>query len=85
VSVKITQMAIGFARQDRLPEDGEGCEDDSLEKKGLLRSKQQLVNGKVRRVYAATASGRKALRAAKQRVRELFGELFEHDEGTRES
>jgi DNA-binding PadR family transcriptional regulator len=48
-----------------------------LEKKGLLRSKQQLVNGKVRRVYSATPSGRKALEAAKKRVRELFGELFE--------
>jgi len=49
-----------------------------LEKKGLLRSKQQRVNGKIRRVYLATPSGRKALEAAKQRVRELFGELFEH-------
>jgi PadR family transcriptional regulator, regulatory protein PadR len=48
-----------------------------LEKKGLLRSKQQQVNGKIRRVYSATPSGRKALEAAKQRVRELFGELFE--------
>src|ERR1700758_2125022 len=48
-----------------------------LEKRGLLRSEQQLVNGKIRRVYSATPSGRKALEAAKQRVRELFGELFE--------
>jgi DNA-binding PadR family transcriptional regulator len=48
-----------------------------LEKKGLLLSKQQLVNGKIRRVYSATPGGRKALEAAKQRVRELFGELFE--------
>jgi len=48
-----------------------------LEKKGLLRSEQQQVDGKIRRVYSATPSGRKALQAAKQRVRELFGELFE--------
>lgn len=48
-----------------------------LEKKGLLRSKQLQVNGKIRRVYSATPSGRKTLEAAKQRVRELFGELFE--------
>jgi PadR family transcriptional regulator PadR len=48
-----------------------------LEKKGFLRSKQQQVNSKIRRVYSATPSGRKALEAAKQRVRELFGELFE--------
>src|SRR5579872_3578118 len=48
-----------------------------LEKKGLLRSKQQQVNGKIRRVYSATPAGRMALQAAKQKVRELFGELFE--------
>jgi len=33
--------------------------------------------GKIRRVYSATPSGRKALDSAKERVRELFGELFE--------
>ena len=49
----------------------------SLEKKGLLSSKRHQVNGKIRRVYSATASGRKALSLAKQKVRELFGELFE--------
>lgn len=48
-----------------------------LEQKGLLRSKQQQVNGKIRRVYSATLGGRKALQAAKQKVRELFGELLE--------
>jgi len=49
-----------------------------LEKKGLLRSKEQRVNGKIRRVYSATPSGLKALKFAKERVRELFGELFEN-------
>jgi PadR family transcriptional regulator PadR len=48
-----------------------------LETEGLLRSKRQQVNGKIRRVYSATPHGRKALEAAKQRVHELFGELFE--------
>jgi DNA-binding PadR family transcriptional regulator len=48
-----------------------------LEKKGLLRSKEQQVGGNIRRVYSATPSGRKALDSAKERVRELFGELFE--------
>lgn len=48
-----------------------------LEKKGLLRSKEEQVKGKIRRVYSATARGRETLQAAKQRVRELFGELFE--------
>ncbi|HZU44654.1 MAG TPA: PadR family transcriptional regulator [Terriglobales bacterium] len=49
----------------------------SMEQNGLLRSRQQKANGKIRRVYSATAKGRKALRAAKQKLRELFGELFE--------
>jgi DNA-binding PadR family transcriptional regulator len=56
-----------------------------LENKGLLRSKRQPVNGKIRRVYSATPSGRKALETAKQRVRELFGELFEAEKGTRKT
>lgn len=56
-----------------------------LESKGLLRSKQQRVNGKIRRVYSATKSGRKTLQMAKQSVRELFGELFEREKGTRKA
>jgi len=52
---------------------------DGLEKKGLLRSSRQLVGGRFRRVYRATPAGRKALRTAKQRVKELFGELFEDE------
>ena len=48
-----------------------------LEKKGYLRSNQQ-VNGRSRRtVYRATALGRKALEASKIKVRELFHELME--------
>ena len=50
-----------------------------LEKKGYLRASEQ-CNGKSRRkVYRATARGRKALEAAKAKVRELFGELIEYD------
>ena len=48
-----------------------------LERKGYLRSSEQRQNGRVRRVYRATARGRRALEAAKGKVRELFGELFE--------
>jgi PadR family transcriptional regulator PadR len=48
-----------------------------LEKKGYLRT-TQVRNGKSwRKVYRATALGRKALTAAKTKVRELFGELIE--------
>ncbi|MGA3043754.1 MAG: PadR family transcriptional regulator [Bryobacteraceae bacterium] len=48
-----------------------------LQKKGYLRATEER-NGKSRRtVYRATLLGRKALRAAKVKVRELFGELIE--------
>jgi len=48
-----------------------------LAKKGYLRSVEKR-NGKSRRtVYRATPAGREALRAAKGKVRELFGELIE--------
>lgn len=47
-----------------------------MEKRGLLRSSQQgFRNG--RRVYRATPAGRKALKAVKHQVQELFSELFE--------
>jgi DNA-binding PadR family transcriptional regulator len=48
----------------------------SMEKKGLLRSRQRGRRND-RKVYRATPEGRKALEVAKHRVRELFGELFE--------
>jgi PadR family transcriptional regulator PadR len=48
-----------------------------LENKGYLRSTEKR-NGKSRRKeYRATAQGRKALQAARGKVRELFGELIE--------
>ena len=48
-----------------------------LEKKGYLRSSDQR-NGKSRRtVYRITPLGSKALKAARNKVRELFGELIE--------
>ncbi len=50
-----------------------------MERKGLLRSREQQVNGHMRRIYFATPQGRRALRAARFKVRELFGELFEND------
>ena len=52
---------------------------DGLEKKGLLRSSRRLVDGRFRRVYRATPAGRKALKTARLRVKELFGELFEDE------
>ena len=52
-----------------------------LEQKGLLRSAKERVGRTERRIYRATPAGRKALAAAKTKVRELFGELFEDEEG----
>lgn len=52
-----------------------------LEQKGLLASVSERSGGTERRMYRATGSGRAALFAAKAKVRELFGELFEHEEG----
>ena len=48
-----------------------------LEQKGYLRATELRSGKSRRRVYSATASGREALRAAKIKVRELFGELIE--------
>ena len=48
-----------------------------LEKKGYLRS-TEIRNGKsLRKLYRATPLGRRALNAAKSKVRELFHELIE--------
>jgi PadR family transcriptional regulator, regulatory protein PadR len=49
-----------------------------LEKKGYLRSTVDRSGKSARKVYRATPLGRKALKAAKVKVRELFGELIEN-------
>lgn len=54
-----------------------------LERKGYLRSAKEQQGGRVRRVYRATTAGRRALAAARHKVQELFGELFEKNEGVR--
>lgn len=48
-----------------------------LEKRGYLKSTKFHLGRIRRRVYKATPTGRRALKAAKQKVRELFGELME--------
>jgi len=50
-----------------------------MERQGYLRSRVTLKDGRNRRVYRVTPAGRKALVVARQRVQELFGEMFEHD------
>lgn len=52
----------------------------AMERKGYLRSAQERSGKSTRRVYRATARGRQVLKDAEGKVRELFGELFEHDD-----
>ena len=51
----------------------------ALEDKRYLSSTEERSGSAARRVYRATLAGAKALAAAKVKVRELFGELFELD------
>jgi DNA-binding PadR family transcriptional regulator len=48
-----------------------------MEKRGYLRSVVKPSGRWTRRVYRATPKGRGALNEAREKVRELFGELFE--------
>jgi len=48
-----------------------------LEARGQPRSRIAEVNGRRRRLYVITPAGRRMLKAAKRKVRELFGEIFE--------
>ena len=48
-----------------------------LERRGYLESEEERSGKSIRRLYRITASGRRALKTAKLRVRELFGELIE--------
>ena len=48
-----------------------------LEKRGYLKSEKERSGKSIRRLYRITVPGRRALKTAKLRVRELFGELIE--------
>src|ERR1700722_10878044 len=50
-----------------------------LEREGYLRSSEKRDGRHARRLYTATPKGRRALREAKTKVRELFAELFEDE------
>jgi DNA-binding PadR family transcriptional regulator len=52
-----------------------------LEGKGYLRSRKILEGRRARRIYSMTTKGRRAFAQAKDKVRELFGELFEKEFG----
>ena len=48
-----------------------------LETRGYLRSTERRLGRTARRMYRITPRGRRTLDSAKEKVRELFGELFE--------
>jgi len=50
-----------------------------LERRGLLRSASERSGRRVRRTYAITADGLRTLHTAREKVKELFGELFESE------
>jgi len=54
----------------------------SMESKGYLRSTQERSGRWSRRVYRATPLGKRVLGEAKEKVRELFAELFEKEAGS---
>ncbi len=56
-----------------------------LEMSGLLRSQEERNGRRRRRTYRATRAGEKALAAAKQKVWELFSELFEDQHSRKRS
>jgi DNA-binding PadR family transcriptional regulator len=48
-----------------------------MEEKGYLRSREKRMGSRARRLYRATAEGRAALEMAKEKIRELLGEVVE--------
>lgn len=51
----------------------------ALVRKGYLTVRSDGPGRRARRYYRITASGRRALAESRQKVRELFGELFEDE------
>jgi DNA-binding PadR family transcriptional regulator len=47
-----------------------------METEGLLRSSQQVVDGRARRSYVATAKGRRSLESTKKQLQELADEVL---------
>jgi len=48
----------------------------SLESLGLLKNRNTIFNGKIRKYYSITAKGKRHLRQAKRQVAELIQEVF---------
>lgn len=50
-----------------------------MERRGWLRTGWQVVAGRRRRTYVATAAGRRALGLGRERVRELYEEMWKEE------
>lgn len=51
-----------------------------LEELGYLKSRAEVIAGKQRKYYQATAAGRKVLADARNKLRELVGEIVEDED-----
>ena len=51
----------------------------NLEQNGCLRARHEVVNGKRRKYYAATARGHRALAEVRARIRELVDEVLKDE------
>ncbi|MDI6875065.1 MAG: PadR family transcriptional regulator [Actinomycetota bacterium] len=49
----------------------------SMEEQGLLKSRREIVGGKVRKYYRATKKGERALADSLEKIRELVKEVLE--------
>lgn len=49
----------------------------SLENEGCLTSKEKNVEGKIRKYYKITEEGRKILKEAREKIKELINEVME--------
>ncbi len=49
----------------------------AMEESGYLASEQEVVAGKVRKYYRATAAGRRAMKKLRAKIRELTREVLE--------
>lgn len=51
-----------------------------MEQRGYIASRQVKVAGRIRKVYRSTPAGRARLTDAREKVKELFSEMFERAE-----
>ena len=51
----------------------------NLEDAGCLRSKQEVVNGKQRKYYVATAKGKRTLVELRKKIREMVREVLKEE------